>query len=887
MSAVDDLIAQKSAPVTPAAPPSGSAVDALIASRKGGGSGGNAFVSGAGKVASGLGKALDAGRWGLAKIATHEDDPDKQQSIVRKAEGWDPAYQAAGKIPVVGHALQGTADTISEAANDPTFALQPAKVAGAVGGLGKIAFDVMDKTPYGRRLYDFLHFVPGSVVREQGPEAAHKIVAASNKGANTAMVLQHRMTNYFDRAVAPLTDSEKVDVGKALNGEIPISPRALSVKGFRAATQLRRLTEYDYAMRQKITSQNIFRTLTKEMNPADKAVIEKAMKEGKAPPPPLRDVEQDVIGGEVLPQRRVKEEYGDPVARQRFEREVQPHEIDLKEVYDAAMHGVSEDERAQLSQAISYAGSGSRQAFDALPKNLQQRAQTVLEASKAKLGGAGIGEFRQLDPARKFKMPHGNQAALDRAQRLHDTYNTIMGEVEKAIPRREDYLPLAHGVDDAEGYEGQTLSRVERPDPRQMERPDVKINNPEQIAAGFGAMAKNLGRQVDTKVLHDELGDLLDKPEIKKLFETYMPATGKYRTGIAGDWETIKDHWRAAVGYPRSAVVSLTPRHASNIMDLAINTIPAEHQPQFLKDTMGLAAQIMKTTGVIPGTKADPRKYALLTKEGRDLGALGGEFLERKPFFQKFHQAIPGIGGKQIPVLSQWTAANNALVWAIDEAAKQNYAKLLVSRGEAKGLEAGGKASARLVDYQNVSPMVKALRYVAPFGTFRGSVPGAVLGGVARRPAQASVLNRASGGVLYGDKPESGEPGVEASLPTAEIGRVFNWGTEGSGRRKFFDSGPANYVRGTLGAPAQAAAMGAQDVLAGPGGSNAHWAAYGQPWTPKRLKNGQEDLGFLIDSALAGIPEAGTALEAKGISRYQWQGMGREALRQLFGVSLR
>ena len=75
----------------------------------------------------------------------------------------------------------------------------------------------------------------------------------------------------------------------------------------------------------------------------------------------------------------------------------------------------------------------------------------------------------------------------------------------------------------------------------------------------------------------------------------------------------------------------------------------------------------------------------------------------------------------------------------------------------------------------------------------------------------------------------------------------------------------------------------AQDILA-PGIKPHDWATYGQGWIPKRLPNGRLDLGFLADSALAGVPQAQNALETMGIGRFKWRGLAAEAARQTLGI---
>ena len=81
-----------------------------------------------------------------------------------------------------------------------------------------------------------------------------------------------------------------------------------------------------------------------------------------------------------------------------------------------------------------------------------------------------------------------------------------------------------------------------------------------------------------TKAIHDSLGELLDHPEIKKLFTQVFPATGAARTTE----EQLKEEWLHLVGYPRAAVTGFTPRHGFNILDLVANTVPLDRLPQVI-----------------------------------------------------------------------------------------------------------------------------------------------------------------------------------------------------------------------------------------------------------------------------------------------------------------
>jgi hypothetical protein len=207
---------------------------------------------------------------------------------------------------------------------------------------------------------------------------------------------------------------------------------------------------------------------------------------------------------------------------------------------------------------------------------------------------------------------------------------------------------------------------------------------------------------------------------------------------------------------------------------------------------------------------------------------------------------------------------------------------MLKRTGEAQGLEAGGMSQRRLVDYENLSNVQKAARYVAPFGTFRGGIPGAVIGGVARDPMRAAVVNRLTGGRFYGDKPESGDPGISYGGPTAEVGRALTWGTDArTGDPETIPwSGPAQFLESSLADPAQ------DLVGAFKSRSPLTQNDYGKSWLPGTNGDGTWNIGVLASQALAGVPEAQTVLNAMGIGQFQWRGLAAEAARQTPGVQV-
>lgn len=957
MGAVDDLIRAKTgdAPApTPSAGTGPSAVDALIASRKsapssGGPNLGTAILGGGKQVLGAVGTVLDAQRAASQEGIFHGGSSDENRHRLRTSLGIESDYQnpklfgTVAQPELATHLERGLLDTALDTVTDPLTAETLGAGALAKQGVraGAAVLKAVDATPLGRMFYDFTHW-GGAVAREQGPQTVARLRGAANLGSATAMRVQQHLTSRFDTITKGLTDDEKVRVGQALNGEIAYElPGALTPKERTAYRQLRTLTEMDYKMRTDTALAVNFRNLTTDLSAADRALLLRAFRTHKEPPipkaepsakvqpantphtiahPDLRRVESDADKTRYTPEFQAFTNRNGPVKRYdyyqgdkhigsvevSFPEGQPPHIEDLETTQNVRRQGFGASMLADVGEHLRSLG---HKEVTAAPTN------DTSEALNARVWGKpveratrynGTSDLHDLEaaapkiaPTTAYKTPEGNltsrafkkaapnAAAVERATMLNQRYHQIASAVEDAVPKRTDYMPWAH-VGEAEpllGRKAKKIDKTEYFDPRTEHREDVHVTEPGQLRAGFEAMAKNTGRQVKTRIIHENLGALLDDPKIRALFEDTIRATGSKRS----DLQKFQDTWLKIIGYPRAATVSLTPRHAANILDLAANTVPIADQPAFFKDTMALAAKI--------ATAKTPRDYAKLTDEGRRLGALSGEFSERAPFFQN------------VPGLANWTRLNNRLVWAVDEAAKQTYAKLLVARGEATGLEAGGTASARLVDYEHVSPLVKALRYVAPFGTFRGSIPGAVLGGVARNPARAALLNRASGGTMYGGKPDKGQHGLELYNPTADVARGIE--------------SPQEYLRATLGSPAQAAGTLAGEAFAGDPGASVRTTVqelgaipgqvqrreFSQIGKPKRefpyskavalrtarfLNYGNPvDLRWLVGAAAAGVLEARDALDELGYGQFSPhkgtvpERLEQDAAQQVLGVGVK
>jgi|HubBroStandDraft_4_1064222.scaffolds.fasta_scaffold00042_45 hypothetical protein len=875
---------------------------------------GDQATAAAGKLVTGASQALDFQRERTARLYTGKTGYEAQTEALRHKipplqalHDWHAPDTGIKPLDAFQHKANELGNNLIDAAMwlplDPltweTFGGGALGKTAAVTGLRATAragvAKVLNNTHAGKLIYKYLGPWGGTVAAARGAAAGDigkglADVETAQGAGHSATAEGQRWEQHVDRRIdeivngvkqktlknkngrpvkmtvkepgAALTDAEKLRVIQQLDGEarysehVPLKP--MTPREQTAYRLLRSLTAMDFHEGQRAITAYALRTQIPDASLRDE--VASYFKSGKEPVVPE-------------PGERVRTPYGEPQPRQRVVPFEQPL-VDPKVAYDTVTADMTPEDKAAFSKALT-----GLELAKKLPEHLSDRLGYVQEALRKKYSGAGGDEVRELPPAPRYNMVPKNQAEIERMEKVREAYLKVLGVVSKQqegglVHFRQNYMPMAHeDLGDPLGREGYSSNPAELRNPRLTnERPDVKFRNAKQLERGFKkGLAPNLNRQVQTRVLNEAIPELLNDPEIEKLFGSEVRATGKRRT--PEQW--AGDIMRAAVGLPRAALVSLSPGHAWNEANMAMNVVPIEHQPKFFKDVIALGAKIFKAQN-----SGDLKEYASLTAPGRKLGAGVGSFSERKPFFQQFPEWVPGVGGKSVPILSKWSKLNNNLVWAVSEAIRQKYAEYLVEHGEAQGLRAGGLAEKRLVDYQYRTPLQKGMRYIAPFGTYRGGIPGAVAGGVLRRPFQAATLNRATGGVMYGDKPEPGQPGWEAFMPTAEVGRLFNFGSETStSGRTFPVSGVGDYLRGSLGIPIAAGLNAAQDILA-PGLKPSHWATYGQAWLPKRLPNGNLDFGFLLMSALSGIPQAQTILEANGMSRFQWRGLLNEAMRQ-------
>lgn len=1051
-------------------------------------------------AATGINKGLDFQANLVRRAITGKPDYNSQMTeLRRRIPGVTPLYNWLGRpnpavgpnlgpleAPVQGaarmlnHAAQGLIDAAISQPLDPLNIEAPA-IGKLMGKMTPFMLRVMaaDPTEITPAIHDALQW--GAEAQRAGHDIPTIRGAANEAAKKGSFIQQHIMERVHNiingqaietvqgrvRPGTMLDDPERVNVGKALNGEV--DPKTLTPREQSAYGQLRALTQLDLKTRRQAALDVAMNSMPdiKNLSQADKNALRQAFASGKEPVIPEPGPSVRTAYGENMPRSRStyaapQEAFVEVGGKQTRNR--------LSVMFDQAvkdLHLNDWDQRT-LNQALH-----DDDVFHGMTDpEMRQRAAQMREAIQQDLAGRPV-STKNLSEAPRFKVEPKNKSEIDHMTMLRQKYLQLQGQLIKDVPEREHYMPTAH-VGEREGRPGFTASKIQHNDPRNLQRDDIIVTHPQQLMDGFTAMAKNTGRQVETSTLHNILGDVLDDPKVAKMFDDVVPATGDARTRT----EKWKDWWTTAIGYPRAGIVSLTPRHVSNIYDLAVNTVPPDKLPEFTARMSALVKQLMV---------ANPRQYRELIKDMP--GAVGGDFAERKPFFQHFPDWAPKIGGKEVPGLAPWSRFNNKLVWAFDAAAKITYGKMMTEAeglmreepnlwryqtaagehevsprggsfffrspnyspgdflgaskaygganrveavqsgknvlnlgrsnadmedmsnlndaalehfgqdkfrmmshsaetnsfdfphpdtagpylqkagyseeeaqkimdfamqkgkeaykpavGNAHGdfdrmayanvindaavakharkagydaiqtpveyfsleggaatptkaaqaanfktkLRAGGLAAERLVDYSNLAPIQKMLRYVAPFGTFRGGIPQAVGGGIARNIPRAAFWNRATGQAMYGGKPEkSGDPGLEFFNPTADVGRATTIMPTGS--VPFVPSGLFDYARGTIqGAPATA--ISTIEDIAAPGARYPYkdFATYGQPALPNVSYQGKPDIGALASYALSGAPGsqfAQAALTAMGISRFQWRGIANETTRQLGGFS--
>lgn len=534
----------------------------------------------------------------------------------------------------------------------------------------------------------------------------------------------------------------------------------------------------------------------------------------------------------------------------------------------AAFKGLSDDEVQRVGQALN----GDISVAELEPKLqaafTKARATTAL-AHRVQSSIAQRAEFDRL--ASTLNLNPEAKATLHKAffgggavpKELEDVYSSLAAHVKEAAPHRENYLPGVHRVDQ-ENRAAMKLNPAEHFDPRLLQREELGGFTGADVRKGFESMGRNVGRQVEGKVLRETMGDLLKDDDVKALFQATLPARGTART----DAQRLLEGLKKVTAFPRAGIVSMSPRHAMNILNLLANTSGPK--------TVGRALQIF--SHIVPAAvRGDTKAYALATRFGRDIGAASGDFLERKPFFQVAPDIAAKVGLRPVGEgLAMWSRWMNAITWAMDDAAKIARAEDLIRQG-VKPLEAGGRAAHELVDYARTSPFGEHLRYIAPFGTFRAAIPGAVLGGIARNPARAAALSRATQGAFYGNEPQTPFGKLSLYAPTGDVGR---------GLRLFDPQRRWDYARATLGVPAKEVLNTLGLVPPAKGGNENYWT-YGEKIHPFKDKHGRWHLGVGAEYLGSALP-LGSALEdLSGAGLFPNQGPAKDALRQIFGVGLR
>ena len=476
-----------------------------------------------------------------------------------------------------------------------------------------------------------------------------------------------------------------------------------------------------------------------EMGARAGAAASKAITQAKALPSPLRTAtrkgvgsmgEEVVHGGEAIPWYDLFT-YGGKAKR---------------------VHGVETVENVLGTKGRVLTQGDARKAL--YNRTLDQALHGTTEAEQ-------LNVFHWMNGEIPFeRLTKTEQAAAKQMDRWRNNLLRV-GQVTapQMVTKRQNWFPGVHPA--GEGTEARTVNLLEPFDPHLLQR-DVKnvpINSAaEGLAALRGAANSRAGLATGHK-LEKAVRETLGTPtgqaipsEIRDLFDETIRATGNKRD--VG--QVAADLWRGLINVPKAAVVGTGIGHIANITSLAAN------QPGGLR----AIASAPKTFAQL---MAKPGARNQILKDAIEMGAIGRNS-ERSTAAIDLLNKLPGplsFPGKVLQL-------GNKATWAWDDAITQGLAKNFVQQGRYLTPTSAGRAARRaLVDYEHLSPFAQASKNVMPFAAFHTSLPKAVAGGIARNPARAAFLSRATGGAMYGSDYDLPGVGTTRSyLPTADIGRA-------------------------------------------------------------------------------------------------------------------
>ena len=572
----------------------------------------------------------------------------------------------------------------------------------------------------------------------------------------------------------------------------------------------------------------------------------------------------------------------------------------LLDQYDDVRKGLSRDDEAQLYQAI-HDGSVAK-----LPPNLSMRAAKFKQVtdSLAHLSGTeglqkGLSEGGfELNPnLRRFEpeTPRDLQGVGSYREHYVPTRHEAESSVDSFGP--ESIL----GLDQPATAEQRQIGSTSLRDLLHSDKPDPKTTSGVEREDPFlqrrGAQGKMEETPLQRKIIQARIKSGAQaiaahdaEQQVAKLFGkakwSQVPDEAKAYFQETWNEPDGKQFWlnfaKGAIDVPKIGLFALPFRHSLNIA-----TLQALADPGALPGTLGRYAYLMtigtgskrlsRLAGKAGATKVsrflDPAAAA--ARKTKALGKAAEYGLTGSPSVDR--RAASGWLGK-IPGIGDIYKASNHMLWTFDDAAKATRFNRLLRRYRTEGMDeshaairAADQTGAELIDYSNNSPLTEALRYIAPFATYRSKAPLAVVGSMLRHPERTLTAGRLSpelvGDVQQAMPDAQGKPRVGKSyLPLAETLRGIE--------------NPLEFARSTAGYPLSMAAS-----LIGKGVE--HAAGVSAPDIAYFMTYGKDpDLKYLANATIGSFPGGEAALGAMGLGEFANQGSLSGAVRGQTGFGL-
>jgi len=305
----------------------------------------------------------------------------------------------------------------------------------------------------------------------------------------------------------------------------------------------------------------------------------------------------------------------------------------------------------------------------------------------------------------------------------------VMREVATAGPKDD---PLAAFEAAKTSLSPEQLQRMQR----SLNLPNIpKPSNPETAAAL--ERVQNAFKPASTvqKAAGSRAGRFADVPGAIK---SYL--NPKVKAGSKGD-----AFIRSAVDLPKQALFALPFRHGLNIATLA-----ALHDPGALLEAIPeFAKQYKRGKFLLPEYKSEAERAAQDTIHG---GVANVPSLDRDTTWLQKKMPWMKEGTKPIPGVSNLYGASSHALWGFDDAVKAATYRRALRHGLSPA-QAHRETMNALLDYGDRSALTDVISHIAPFGTYRSKMPGAVLRATAKHPERVQAINRLSPSWAGGEQP--------------------------------------------------------------------------------------------------------------------------------------